>query len=270
MQDWIKIEKKFHSRWNFSNCLGAVDGKHINITQPPNSSTLFHNHKGFFSIVLMALAHPDYRFIYIDVGDYGSNCDSAIFKNCNFGKAYMYGNLDIPPPKKLHNIPAGQGEEVPYCIVGDEVFSLQCDLMRPYPKGQRGTTLSPEKQMFNYRLSRARRIVENCFGILAQRFRIYDRRMYISDITCQQVVKATCALHKFLTEPKKDVAAVMARLNPDGHQYMGPNGAIQPLPHLHGYHSPNAAIRIRDIYKDYFQSPYGAVPWQRARAVLTN
>ena len=154
----------------------------------------------------MALADADYRFIYIDVGDYGSNSDPAIFKHCNFGKAFMYGNLDIPPPKKLHNILPGQGEELPYCIVADEAFPLQCDLMRPYLKDQCGTTLPEDKQMFNYRLSRARCIVENAF---AQRFRIYDRRLPISDITCQKVVKDTCALQNFLTEPKKDVAAVM-------------------------------------------------------------
>ena len=27
--DWIKISEDFLSKWNFSNCLGALDGKHI-------------------------------------------------------------------------------------------------------------------------------------------------------------------------------------------------------------------------------------------------
>ena len=60
----------------------------------------------------------------------------------------------------------------------------------------------------------------------------------------------------------------MANLNPDGHQYLGPHAAIQPIPHLMGYHSATEAMRVRNIYKDYFQSQYGAVPWQHARAML--
>ena len=217
----------------------------------------------------MALADTKDRFIYSDVGTMAA-IQTAILKHCNFGKDFMYGNPDIPLPKRLHNIPPGQGEELPYCIVADEAFLLQCDLMRPYPKDQCGTTLPEDKQVFNYRLITARLIVENAFGILAQRFRIYDRRLSISDITCKKVVKATCALYNFLTEPKKDVAAIMAQLNPDGNQYMGPQGAIQPLPHLHRYDSPNTAIRVRDIYKDYFQSQYGAIPRQHARATSNN
>ena len=84
-------------------------------------------------------------------------------------------NLMCPPPKQLHSIPPGQGELLPHCLVGDEAFPLQSDLLRPYPKGQHGTTLEADKLMFNYRLSRVRHIVENAFGILAQRFRVYDR-----------------------------------------------------------------------------------------------
>ena len=89
--------------WQFPNCLGAINGKHVNLRAPPKSSTLFHNYKGFFSILLVAFVDADYKFIYIDVGDYGSNSGTAIFRSCNFGKAFMYGQRDVPPPKPLDN-----------------------------------------------------------------------------------------------------------------------------------------------------------------------
>ena len=74
---------------------------------PPNSNSLFYNYKGFFSIVLMALVDADYRFIFIDVGNYGSNGDSGIFKNSALGEAFAAKMLDVPPPKRLPGYPEG-------------------------------------------------------------------------------------------------------------------------------------------------------------------
>ena len=55
----------------------------------------------------MALIDADYKFIYVDIGDYGSNADGAVFKNPLFGQAFVNGQLDIPPPKSLPNFPEG-------------------------------------------------------------------------------------------------------------------------------------------------------------------
>ena len=98
-EDWKQIEYRFNTKWNFPNCLGALDGKHIMMRASPNSNSSFYNYKGFFSIVLMALVDGDYRFIFIDVGNYGSNGDSGIFKNSALGEAFAAKMLDVPPPK---------------------------------------------------------------------------------------------------------------------------------------------------------------------------
>ena len=84
-EDWQRIERGFHQRWNFPNCLGAVDGKHISVNKPPESGTLFHNYKGYFSIVLLALVDANYKFIAVDVGEYGTNTDSNVFRNSTWG-----------------------------------------------------------------------------------------------------------------------------------------------------------------------------------------
>ena len=174
--DWVNIERGFYKRWDFPNAVGAIDGKHINIQAPPDSGSLFHNYKGYFSLVLLALVDHQYKFTFIDVGEYGSNSDSSIFRSSNFGTRYLQGDLDIPPPKPLPNFP-NQGA-LPHCIVGDEAFPLHMDLMRPYPRSNRAA-LPQDELVFNYILSRARRIVENALGMLAQRFRMFNRRMQL-------------------------------------------------------------------------------------------
>ena len=84
---WKEIEVGFRNKWQFPNCIGAIDGKHIWVRKPFNSGSLFWCYKGYHSLVLLALVDANYRFTYVDIGAYGSNSDGNVFKTSKFGQS---------------------------------------------------------------------------------------------------------------------------------------------------------------------------------------
>ena len=93
-------------------------------------------------------------------------------------------SLSLPNPEPL----SGQRSPVPYFFVGDSAFPLKTYMLRPYP----GKFLPENKQIFNYRLSRARRVIENTFGIMATKFRIFRRSIVANPAKATKITKAAC------------------------------------------------------------------------------
>ena len=130
--EWESIAEDFFARWNFPNCIGAIDGKHVMIQCPVNSGSLFYNYKSYFSIVLLAVASADYRFVMVDIGAYGSSNDSGVLNNTALFKCLKKKKLGIPPSKQLPN--DTKETRVPHVLLGDEAFPLRCDMMRPFAR----------------------------------------------------------------------------------------------------------------------------------------
>lgn len=100
--EWKEISEDFNESWNFPNCLGAIDGKHIAIKKPLQSGSLYYNYKKFFSVVLMATVNANYEFIVADVGTNGRISDGGVIKNIAFGKAIYVNSLFIPHHRNYH------------------------------------------------------------------------------------------------------------------------------------------------------------------------
>ncbi|KAL1479688.1 hypothetical protein MTO96_051653 [Rhipicephalus appendiculatus] len=190
-QDWREIAVGFSNRWQFPNCLGAVDGKHVQIKCPRNAGSMYFNYKGTHSIVLMAVADSQYLFRLVNVGAPGRFSDGGILQDSPIGERLHEGELFLPRAATLPR----SGRVCPHVFVGDEAFQLRPDFMRPLP----GSRTAPEEVIYNYRLSRARRCVENAFGILVSRWRIYERQINMEPDSVEVIVKATCVLHNFLS-----------------------------------------------------------------------
>ena len=83
---------------------------------------------------------------------------------------------------------------LPYVFIGDDAFGLRPHMMKPYLN----QFLPIDQRIFNYQLSRARRIIENTFGIATTQFRIFRRPMIASIEKVVAVTKAVVSLHNFL------------------------------------------------------------------------
>jgi len=75
--EWLKIAQEFSNKWQFSNCIGAIDG----IRPPVNSGSVFHNYKMFYSIFLIAVVDASCRFPIVDIGKNGRSCDVGVVCN---------------------------------------------------------------------------------------------------------------------------------------------------------------------------------------------
>lgn len=193
---WQAVAQDFNDLWQFPNCIGAVDGKHVVMFAPPHAGSIFYNYKGSHSIVLMGIADARYKLLYIDVGRNGRFSDGGVFNRCNFAQAMHTNQLNLPSPKPL----PGREFPVPYTLVADDAFALRPNIMKPY--SQRGLTMV--QRVFNYRLSRARRIIENVFGIMAVRFRVLLKPIHLNAEKTKKVALAICVLHNYLMSTNKN------------------------------------------------------------------
>ncbi|XP_042857143.1 putative nuclease HARBI1 [Penaeus japonicus] len=170
---WIPATEDSRIRWvrpqmerSTLYCIGAVDGKHVQMQASKSSGSLFFNYKGTHSIVFMACVNADYQFIYADVGCQGRISDGGVFKYTSLHEKLEQIWLRLPPEQ-----PLAEGRiPVPYLFVGDDAFALSRYLLKSFPGNLERST--PER-IFNYRLCRARRIVENAFGILSSKFSVF-------------------------------------------------------------------------------------------------
>ena len=144
----------------------------------------------------MALVDADSRFRFIQVGDFGRASDGGVFANSALGRGMNEGSLNVPEDIPLPGY--GQHGDVPFMMVGDAAFPLKRYLMRPYP----GSNLSRPRNIFNYRLSRARMTVECAFGILAARWRVFHTKICMLPCHVDTIVMAACVLHNYLLNPR--------------------------------------------------------------------
>ena len=251
-EKWRSIGSDFQSLWQFNNCLGAIDGKHVQIAKPANSGSYYFNYKGTFSIVMLAIVDAKHEFIMVHAGTNGRISDGGVLQETVFYKKLINKKLNLPNP----TTPEGTTLQLPYAFVGDQAFPLMENLMKPYPD----KNLAKEEKIFNYRLSRARRVVENAFGIMACVFRVFHSVISVDVKHVDAIILACCALHNFLRRhvPNRyNENTNTGEIIPGHWRATGELMPLQRVPRASNISSREA----RDNFKNYFNS-VGAVPFQ--------
>lgn len=271
-EEWKTIARHSSERWQYPNCIGACDGKHVQIRHPDNSGSQFYNYKGFFSIVLLAIVDYDYRFLYVDVGCQGRISDGGVYRHCTFYTAIENGSLNLPGPVSLPKSvdpiwEYDQSEEpVPFVFVADDAFPLGIHCMKPFSQSK----MSDRNRVFNYRLSRMRRLSENVFGIWASRFRVFLTTMALSPDTATIITLASIVLHNMLRETSTqsytpetyvDTFEENGELIPGDWREEANIDFLRSIPCTKSNRAPLKAEQVRERFADYFYGP-GEVPWQ--------
>ena len=177
------------------------------------------------------------------------------------------GKLGIPEPKVL----PGRTKPVPYVFVTDDAFALSNNIMKPYT-GKKPGWSSPER-IFNYRLSRARRIIENVFGVLSSKFRVLLKTIALHADKVESVVLSCIYLHNFL---RRNATSKSLCTPPGSFDSEDSDGNLIPGSWRSDLEDTESLITLQNIpkrasiesqeigneFRDYFISAEGAVPWQ--------
>lgn len=213
----------------------------------------------------MALVDAEYNFLYVNIGCQGGVSDGGVFKNCQLYKDLERKKLNFPAPSNLPD----RNEDVPFVFVADEAFALSENIMKPYsglhPKGSK-------ERIFNYRLSRAREVVENAFGIISSVFRVLRKPMLLEPQKAEQIVMTIIYLHNFLRKSlsSRNIYAPDGTFDKEVNGHVLPGSwrnddknstSFTPLRNIPRKSSRNIN-NIRDEFSTYFSSN-GSVVWQK-------
>ncbi len=267
-EEWLRIAKGFGSKWNYPFALGAIDGKHCTVQAFANSGSEYYNYKGTFSLVLLGICDAELKYLYVDIGQPGSRSDAGIWAD---------GRLNELLSKDLLNIPETPERAIKYHFVADDAFPLTLRISKPFPRSS--PHLSTVEKVYNYRLSRARRTIENAFGHTSNVFRVLRSPITLNVKNATSVIKALVCLHNYLLTVDKgsyiqagdiDSETEDHSIIPGQWERNQPLSSLLEVKRLAGNRSgSNEARDQRMAVAKFFLTREGMVPWQFRSALVS-
>ncbi|KAK2702210.1 hypothetical protein QYM36_019177, partial [Artemia franciscana] len=129
------------------------------------------------------------------------------------------------------------------------------------------------QRVYNYRLSRARRVIENAFSILVSTWRFFQKPIFLKPITVTLAVRAACCFHNYLTT--QELATGNQSFVTPGYKDSGDTGdAFWRIENsdlanitnitsgISSNDSSQDSMKLREYMCQYLNSEKGSVPWQ--------
>ena len=101
-------------------------------------------------------------------------------------------NFNVPCGRRFPN--DDDGEIMPFYVVADYAYGLSNSVLQPYAK----QNPSYNKQIYNYRHTRACQMVGCTFGILANKWHVFHRPLDVNIDFLVSIIKACCILHNLV------------------------------------------------------------------------
>jgi hypothetical protein len=225
----------------FTDCLGALDGTHIDMHVGLKDQLRYRNRKGHISTNVLAACNFEMEFTYILVGWEGSAHDGAVFRDALYKKGF------ITPPGKFW--------------LGDAGYPNTDTILVPYRstryhlKEQQLAGKKPEtsKELYNLRHASLRNVIERIFGVLKRKYQILCTASEYSIATQNRIILACCILHNFVRLVKESNADTRLDLEVD----KGGDQDIQPaIAYPEGSISSKKMDKFRDVIAEKMWTQY--------------
>ncbi|XP_022841850.1 protein ALP1-like [Olea europaea var. sylvestris] len=174
----------------FKNCIGAIDGTHVAAWAPASRQISFRGRKTNVTQNVMLTCDFDMKFTFVYSGWEGTANDSRVFVDA--------------VTRSSNNFPMPRGDQF-YLV--DSGYPNMPGFLAPY-RGQRyhlrdyvgRGRLRGKEELFNYRHSSCRNIIERCIGVLKARFPILKLITNYQLSRQRQIPTACCAINNFIRQ----------------------------------------------------------------------
>eukprot|EP00644_Phytophthora_capsici_P018797 jgi/Phyca11/132225/e_gw1.143.13.1 len=172
-----------------TGCIGCIDGWLCTIRAPsakevPDVSAFFSGHYLTYGINVQAMCDASCKFTGYSFNSPGKVSDSVALKKWRICTDF-------------EKLPFG------YFVIGDNAYTLAPSMLVPFTKPE---IKSPEHSDYNFYLSQLRIRIEMAFGLLVNKWRIFQRALVVDYVHTGLVIKTCMKLHNYCVDDRLRMA----------------------------------------------------------------